>query len=369
MPDETRFTFIDWNDKNTTDSVQSARFKIKSQAAFHSHQAAKLRREQEELCIEVTVSWPPGSRRRTPGQGRGKAARPGRGGSKSASRVKDSRRQEAEAEYMPLRPSLHRMYARPPNVPFIPWIDAILRHSFNIAYREFWHKTGLTGRLGFEIDCFIDWMRFEAMQDPTMFYLFTSTAVFFALPVGRRNRFHVTWLRTQAIRELNIALSDPKRMLSSMTIMSVLTMTAYEAVVDAETTKRIHAPALRRMVALKGGEEKMGLELPGFVMVHARWRCQAITTFLGLDPILTPWEDIASSDGLPPLKNGLPRMIYERMKSKEEAETGKDEDLTRLGDAEEEWQDEVCIVDEYGYPADSTLDPGLSSGGRDDTGG
>lgn len=130
MPDETTFTFIDWNDKNSADGVESARFKIKSQAAFHSHRAAKQRREQEELCIEVTISRPTASRRRSNGRRGSKRGRQGeRDGKASSSRTKESRTREAEAEYLPMTPCLQKMYARPASVPHIPWIDSILRRS------------------------------------------------------------------------------------------------------------------------------------------------------------------------------------------------------------------------------------------------
>lgn len=132
------------------------------------------------------------------------------------------------------------------------------------------------------------------MMDPAVYFLACSAAAFFNLPKGGTSWSQFTWLRTQAVRHLNIALSDPSRMLSAITIFAVMLMACYETLNNPEAARNFHLPALRQMIAMKGGEERFGMELPGFMMIYIRWRCQEMTTFLRAPPVLTPWRP---SDG------------------------------------------------------------------------
>ncbi|KAI7362914.1 hypothetical protein KC336_g21635, partial [Hortaea werneckii] len=67
------------------------------------------------------------------------------------------------------------------------------------------------------------------------------------------------WLRGQAVRALNEALDDPNRAIGNAMISAVGKVALHEFIYgDRQAAIRIHRPAQQRMIAMRGGIEKLG---------------------------------------------------------------------------------------------------------------
>lgn len=127
------------------------------------------------------------------------------------------------------------------------------------------------------------------MNEPAIYYIQACGAVFIALRRGNDEWKLFHWLRGQVINHINQALSDAKRRLGSMNIYAVLAFTVNEAFGgDRRSASEVHLPALRKMLAMKGGEQAFAMEFPAPVMMYVRFASQYLTELLGVEPILTP---------------------------------------------------------------------------------
>lgn len=127
------------------------------------------------------------------------------------------------------------------------------------------------------------------MTDSVVFCIQALAAAFCTLPKGEIAFKKFYWLSSKTIAELNMALSDPTRMLSSLTIFAVLQLGTYEAYgCSIDVARDVHVQGLRRMLALKGGEEKFAAELPPFIRILSRWYSQSLAEICGVEPILCP---------------------------------------------------------------------------------
>ena len=129
-------------------------------------------------------------------------------------------------------------------VPYQPWFGWLL---------DFWYagtlprarrlvKTTAEG-----INAYILWSRRFEMTEPALFYtsLFLATGIPVANGMLRVEK--ALWLRGQAVRALNEALSDPERATSNAVISSVGKIALHEHIYgDREAAHRIHRPAQQR---------------------------------------------------------------------------------------------------------------------------
>jgi hypothetical protein len=78
------------------------------------------------------------------------------------------------------------------------------------------------------------------------------------------------WLRYQAVKTINEALSEPNRATSDALILAVGRIALHECLYgDREASNRVHRPAQARMIAMRGGMD--ALNFPPLVKRLMRW--------------------------------------------------------------------------------------------------
>ncbi|KAK4502533.1 hypothetical protein PRZ48_005958 [Zasmidium cellare] len=266
------FTFIDATKQKTDEYL---RFEIRAQAALYSHKQAGRR-------IRVVADIDTDSR----------AARR-RGRKRVKKQVKSSRRPVADkrevASPFPLESELLAPYSQPSILKKQDWIDEILHHYFSSTFPSTWPAFDLEPKLGFPMMNCLNWMRYIAMQDPAFFCLQACAAAFLTLPTGQITLGSFLWLRGQTISQLNMALYDPERRCSSLTIFMVLQLACYEAFSgELQITRDVHVPGLARMLRLRGGEAKFDEGLPRHVTLLSRWYAEVVTQLCGTERLLSP---------------------------------------------------------------------------------
>ncbi|CAD0096971.1 unnamed protein product, partial [Aureobasidium vineae] len=145
-----------------------------------------------------------------------------------------------------------------------PWYDRVLHHIF--APRG-WPTLGIAHEEGLKWERF---MTLHALADAALF----NVRLLFAS--GDLIRMRVLppetalWLRDQAVRSINEALSDPVRATSDPLILAVGRIALHESMYgDRSAANLIHRPAQHRMIMMRGG---MGaLDFPELVKRLMRW--------------------------------------------------------------------------------------------------
>ncbi|KAI7618216.1 hypothetical protein KC343_g9181 [Hortaea werneckii] len=141
-------------------------------------------------------------------------------------------------------------------VPYQPWFTWLL---------DFWYihilpkARSLVKLQPQTLSSYILWSRRFELTEPALFY--TSLFLATGIPVAN-GQMHVEkalWLRGQAVRALNEALDDPDRAISNAMISAVGKVALHEFIYgDRQAAIRIHRPAQQRMIAMRGGIEKLG---------------------------------------------------------------------------------------------------------------
>ncbi|KAI5194168.1 hypothetical protein E4T39_08747 [Aureobasidium subglaciale] len=97
-----------------------------------------------------------------------------------------------------------------------------------------------------------------AQREPAMFYAVLSNSSTMAPASNaismRQQPFMSQWLRHKAVESLRVAIMDPKRAYTDAVILTVTYVYFNEAVrSERESALKVHGPALKRMVAARGG--------------------------------------------------------------------------------------------------------------------
>lgn len=71
--------------------------------------------------------------------------------------------------------------------------------------------------------------------------------------------YQILQLKAEAIRCINDAFSDPKRCITDSIIGAVVKMATYEALQGDVQSYNVHMQGLKRMVAMRGGLDHLGL--------------------------------------------------------------------------------------------------------------
>ncbi|KAK4549179.1 hypothetical protein LTR36_007637 [Oleoguttula mirabilis] len=120
------------------------------------------------------------------------------------------------------------------------------------------------------MNAYITWSRRIELTEPALFY--TSLFLASGIPVanGSLGVDKALWLRGRAVRAVNEALSDPERATSNALISAVGKIALHEHIYgDRQAAHLIHLPAQQRMIAMRGGIEKLGL--PNITLQLMTW--------------------------------------------------------------------------------------------------
>ncbi|THX49823.1 hypothetical protein D6D06_08336 [Aureobasidium pullulans] len=115
-----------------------------------------------------------------------------------------------------------------------------------------WGQQGNTEFVDFPLQVSI------AQREPAMFYAVLSNTSVMAPPSNaismRQQPFMSQWLRHKAVEALRKAITDPTRAYTDSVIMTVIYVYFNEALrSERDIAVNVHAPALKRMVAARGG--------------------------------------------------------------------------------------------------------------------
>jgi hypothetical protein len=113
-------------------------------------------------------------------------------------------------------------------------------------------------------------MTLHALAEPALFHvrLLFASGDLIRLKVLPPNT--ALWLRHQAVRSINEALSDPIRATSDGLILAVGRIALHESMYGDRTAANfIHRPAQHRMIMLRGGMQ--ALDFPDLVKSLMRW--------------------------------------------------------------------------------------------------
>jgi hypothetical protein len=110
----------------------------------------------------------------------------------------------------------------------------------------------------------------HALAEPALFYV---RLLFASGDLARMNAIPANttaWLRYQAVKTINEALSEPTRATSDALILAVGRIALHECLYgNRETSNRVHRPAQARMIAMRGGMD--ALNFPELVKRLMRW--------------------------------------------------------------------------------------------------
>ncbi|KAI4715316.1 hypothetical protein E4T48_08501 [Aureobasidium sp. EXF-10727] len=148
-----------------------------------------------------------------------------------------------------------------------PWYDRVLHHMMTVFAPRGWPTLGITREEGLKWERF---MTLHALADAALFnvrLLFASGDLIRMKVLPSETAL---WLRDQAVRSINEALSDPVRATSDPLILAVGRIALHESMYgDRSAANLIHRPAQYRMIMMRGG---MGaLDFPELVKRLMRW--------------------------------------------------------------------------------------------------
>lgn len=133
-----------------------------------------------------------------------------------------------------------------------------------------------------------------ALAEPAFLYMRLLNT---ADDLGRLNAIEpakIWWLRGEAIRQINEALQDPGRATSTGLILAVGRVALHESFYgDRELANRMHRPAQKRMIEMRGGLKALGL--PGLSMRLMRWTDDIMSKYGGTERFL---EDDPEQEGI-----------------------------------------------------------------------
>lgn len=142
-------------------------------------------------------------------------------------------------------------------VSYQPWYGWLLDYWYNHTLLK---ANKLVKCTPHQMSDYVLWSRGFEVTEPALYY--TSLFLATGIPVANGS-FHVNralWLRGEAVKALNEALSDPLRATSNAVISAVGKIALHEHIYgDRQAAHAVHRPAQQRMIALRGGVEKLGL--------------------------------------------------------------------------------------------------------------
>ncbi|KAK4506187.1 hypothetical protein PRZ48_004152 [Zasmidium cellare] len=168
-----------------------------------------------------------------------------------------------------------------------------------------WMDFDLERRLGTSVDKITNWIRYIAMTDPALFCVEACAAVFFSLPKDSESLKNYLWLENHAVQQINLALNDPGRRFSSLTIVAILFCASYYAFCgDIRIARDVHVPGLKRILAIKG-EERFVEELPAPVVAMSPWYAQQVTKTCGVAEPIFSWSGPDGGDVLAMIRSAV----------------------------------------------------------------
>ncbi|KAL2830381.1 hypothetical protein BJY01DRAFT_227284 [Aspergillus pseudoustus] len=101
----------------------------------------------------------------------------------------------------------------------------------------------------------------HALSDPCLFHvtLYIGSS-FFDIKSGNTPSTITLYHQTEIIRNVNERLSDPVLGVEDSTIASVALLALFSTLSGSHTTSQIHTAGLRRLIKLRGGHSKLGLD-------------------------------------------------------------------------------------------------------------
>lgn len=130
----------------------------------------------------------------------------------------------------------------------------------------------------------------HALEEPALLYVRLLFASGDLVRMGSLDRKRSYALQSQAIKEINNALSDSKRSVSDGLILAVGRIALHESMYgDRAAANQIHRPAQRRMIDLRGGITNLGF--PDLVKRLMRWSDRVMSIQGNTDRFLPDEED------------------------------------------------------------------------------
>jgi hypothetical protein len=133
-----------------------------------------------------------------------------------------------------------------------------------------------------------------SQREPAIFYAVLSNTSTMAPSSNtismRKQPFLAHWLRHKAVQALSKAIADPKRAYTDAIICTVVYVYSNEALRNQrDTALKVHAPALLKMVAARGGLAAIALNgKPGLLLSrYLTWTDRIVAATLGT-PLLFP---------------------------------------------------------------------------------
>ncbi|KAK4505889.1 hypothetical protein PRZ48_003854 [Zasmidium cellare] len=152
-------------------------------------------------------------------------------------------------------------------VPYQPWFDHILHHMMTVYAPRGWPALKITDEQGVKWEWF---MTQNALSEPALFYVRLLFGSGDMIKLGTVRSEIMFWLRAQAIKAINEALTEPSRACSDAIILAVGRIALHEHMYgDKHASAHVHRPAQKRMIEMRGGMK--ALEFPELVKRLMRW--------------------------------------------------------------------------------------------------
>lgn len=125
----------------------------------------------------------------------------------------------------------------------------------------------------------------NALSEPALFYVRLLFGSGDMIRLGTVRSEIMYWLRAQAIKCINEALTDEKRCCSDAIILAVGRIALHEHMYgDKYASACVHRPAQKRMIEMRGGMK--GLDFPALVKRLMRWSDRIMAVGSGTERLL-----------------------------------------------------------------------------------
>ncbi|WPH01332.1 Hypothetical protein R9X50_00417200 [Acrodontium crateriforme] len=141
------------------------------------------------------------------------------------------------------------------------------------------------------------WSRRQEISEPCLFY--TSLFLATGIPVTRGliTIEAALWLRGMAVKTLQEALNDPDRALTNATISAVTRVALHEHIYgNRQLSQDVHRPAQKRMIAMRGGLEAVGM--PDSVLHMMAWSDAIMAAESSTPSNFTEYSDYLARRGI-----------------------------------------------------------------------
>lgn len=167
-------------------------------------------------------------------------------------------------------------------VQYQPWFDLILHHMMTVYAPRGWPALRITEDQGVKWEWF---MTQNSLSEPSLFYVRLLFGFGDMIRLGTMKPDIMYWLRAQAIKAINEALSDSKRSCSDGLILAVGRIALHEHMYgDKYASSHVHRPAQKRMIEMRGGMKS--LEFPDLVKRLMRWSDRLMAVGSGTERML-----------------------------------------------------------------------------------